>query len=122
MELPKTGVEGAQSSYRKLINKTLVSPDPVYLDVEGARSAAGKLQDSNVYLTPANSSQGPLVLFSDGGTIGWVFPNPKVAFRPAALKDVFPSLSEIEYETARENVHPMNVRRLEGGRWLVERN
>jgi hypothetical protein len=122
MELPKTGLEGAQSSYRKLINKTLVSPDPIYLDVEGARSAAGKLQDSNIYLTQVSSSQSALVLFSDGGSIGWVYPNPKVAFRPAALKDVFPNLSEADYEAAKENVHPMNVRRLEEGRWLVDQN
>ena len=118
-DLPKTGLEGARSSYRKLINKTLVSPDPIYLDVEGARSAGGKLQDSNTYLTQVGSSQSALVLFSDGGSIGWVFPNPKVAFRPAAIKDVFPSLSEADYETAKEEIQPMNVRRLDDGRWLV---
>jgi hypothetical protein len=120
-ELPKSGVEGAQSSYRRLLNKTLEST-PVYLDVEGARSAGGKLEDGAVYLTQVSTTQSPLVLFSDDdGNAGWVFPNPKVAFRQAALKDVFPNLSEADYEGAKETLQPMTVRRLHDGRWRVER-
>ncbi len=111
----------ALTAYRNLINKMPLTCEPIYLDVEVPRSAAGKFEDSNVYLSQVGSSRGALVLFRDGGNAGWVFPNPKVAFRLVAIKDVFPDLTELDYELNKENVGPKPVKKLEEGRWLVVR-
>jgi hypothetical protein len=111
---------GAQSSYVGLINRRPVMPEPIYLDVEGARSIAGKLEDSNVYLSPVPHSQGALVLFIENGEAGWVFPNPTINFRQEALKEVFPRLTEAEFAATRESIRPRRVTKVEERRWLVE--
>src|SRR6185295_7206925 len=51
----------AQEAYQNLLNKNPVDPEPVYLDVEPPRSAAGKLEDKTVYLTQVNHSNAALV-------------------------------------------------------------
>jgi len=111
----------ALTAYRNLINKIPLTCEPLYLDVEVPRSAAGKFEDSNVYLSQVSSSRGALVLFGDGANAGWVFPNPKVALRMAAINDVFPNLTELDYELSKENIGPKPVKKLEEGRWLVIR-
>jgi hypothetical protein len=110
----------AMVAYQNLPNKNPVTPDPLYLDVEAPRSEAGRLEDKNIYLSQVNHSKGSLVLFTDGTDYGWLFPNPNIAFRPAATKDVFPEFKRPEdYEANKENLRPKRVRRIENGRWLV---
>jgi hypothetical protein len=103
-----------------LINKAPISTEPIYLDVEGARSIAGRLEDSNVYLTSVPHSQGAFVLFTDGDDSGWVFPNPTIGFRQVAIKDVFPELTENEFIVAKADIQPRRAKHLEDRRWLVE--
>jgi hypothetical protein len=119
--LPRTPPrQGAQSSYLGLINRRPVTPEPVYLEVEKARPVAGKLEDSNVYLSEVSHSQGALVLFTQDGEVGWVFPNPTIGFRSAALSEVFPALTEAEFAASRESIRPKRVRKVEARRWRIQ--
>ena len=104
-----------------LINKGPVSIEPMYLDVEGARSIAGRLEDSNVYLTSVPHSQGAFVLFPESDEYGWVYPNPTIGFRQVAIKDVFPDLTENEFNLTKADIQPRRAQHLEDRRWLVEK-
>jgi hypothetical protein len=109
-----------RSAYWNLLNREPVTSEPIYLNVEAARSIAGRLEDANVYLSEVNHSQGAFVLFTDSNKSGWLFPNPKVSYRQAALKDVFPALTQAEFEDSKESIQPKRVRKVEEGRWMVE--
>jgi hypothetical protein len=109
----------AKAAYENIVNKMPVSPEPVYLVVEPPRSAGGKMEDKNTYLSELPHSNCSLVLISDGSNSGWVFPNPKVAFNTAAVKDVFGTLAEVEYEANKLGVEPMRAERVDNGRWML---
>lgn len=109
----------AKSAYEKLVNKISVSPEPVYLVVEPPGSEGGKMEDRNTYLSELPHSNCSLVLIADGSNSGWIFPNPKVAFNTAAVKDVFRDLTEVEYETNKLGIKPMRASKVDEGRWML---
>lgn len=108
----------AQQGHHNLINKIPDDLEPVYLDVEGPRSMAGKLEDKTVYLKQVNHSNAALVLFTENNA-GWLFPNPKLAFSRAAVKDVFLDLTEEEYKARKAELEPMPAVRVDDGRWKL---
>jgi len=112
---------GAEQGYLRLAAKQPQSPgeEPCYLEVEESSSIAGKLEDSTVYLRQVGNSQGALVLFRDGSDSGWVYPNPTIGFRRAAVKDVFPKLTD-EFDGSRDRVAPKLVTKVGDNRWRVE--
>jgi len=112
----------AQKAYQNLLNKIPVDREPVYLDVEGPRLAAGKLEDKTVYLTQVNHSNAALVLFTANNSAGWLFPNPKLAFSTAAIKDVFLELTETEYQARKFELEPRPAVRVDDCRWKVATN
>lgn len=109
----------AKAAYENLVNKISLSPEPVYLVVEPPRSAGGKMEDRNTYLLELPHSNGSLVLIADGSNSGWIFPNPKIAFNTAAVKDVFKDLTEVEYETNKLGIEPMRAAKVAEGRWML---
>jgi hypothetical protein len=117
--LTSASADGARLSYVGLMNRQPVTPEPIFLEIEESRGIAGKLEDSNVYLSAVSHSQGTFVLFTENGDSGWVFPNPTIGFRHAALRDVFPLLTAGEFAEARENIRPKPARRVEAKRWRI---
>jgi len=111
--------EVAASAYVRLMSKNVVDPEPVYLDVEEPSSIADMLSDAAVYLKQVGNSQGALVLFRDGDDSGWVYPNPSLVFRRAALRPIFPSLTEREFKNAKEQIAPKRAARVGARRWRV---
>lgn len=108
----------AKAAYENLVNKMQASPEPIYLVVEPPRSAGGKMEDKNTYLSELPHSNCSLVLIAEGNS-GWVFPNPKVAFNTAAVKDVFGTLTEVEYEANKLGIEPKHAERVDNGRWIL---
>jgi len=109
----------AQQSYLKLIDRTPMAREPVYLDIEGARSSAGRLEDTTVYLESVPHSQGAFVLFTNHDAAGWVFPNPTIGWRKIAIKDVFPALTETEFALAKADILPRRAEKVSARRWRV---
>jgi len=119
VELVRDPQSIAQEAYQNLLNKIPVDQEPVYLDVEGPRSAAGKLEDKTVYLTQVSHSNAALVLFTENNISGWLFPNPKLAFSTAAVKEVFLDLTETEYQARKFELKPKPAVRVDDCRWKV---
>jgi hypothetical protein len=115
----RTSLSEARQSYLKLINRTPLAREPIYLDVEMARSIAGRLEDPTVYLESVSHSQGALVLFTTNDESGWVFPNPTIGWRKAAVRDVFPALTESEFALAKADILPRRAEKVSTRRWRV---
>jgi len=110
----------AKGFYQSLLNKEPLEPEPLYLENEGKSSMDGKLKDSSIYLSQSNNRQGTFVLFADGDKSGWVFPNPSLAYRKSALSEVFPDLTEEQFNYSKEQIEPVRASRVEDRRWKVE--
>lgn len=113
-------VERAYLSYQKLVNREQPDYDPLYLDADSRSTPLGKMADSTVYLNPAHTRQSTFVLFTEDNKVGWVFPNPVVAYSKAELGEVFPNLTEAMFESSRESIHPARVSRVDETRWKVD--
>lgn len=114
-----TNFAGVQNAYLNLISRIPSTPEPIYMDVEEPQSIAGKLKDATTYLSVVPHSQGAFVLFTDDGQSGWVYPNPTINLRPAAVRDVFPQLTENEFAAVKENIRPKPVKKVAEKRWRV---
>jgi hypothetical protein len=119
VELGRDPQRIAQEAYQNLLNKNPVDPEPVYLDVEPPRSAAGKLEDKTVYLTQVSHSNAALVLFTANNSAGWLFPNPKLVFSTAAVGAVFLDLTETEYQAKKYELEPRQAVRVDDARWKI---
>jgi hypothetical protein len=108
-----------------LLNREPSSANPIYLEVDASSSLLGRLADSNIYLSQVGSSQATFILFPDEGNdanVGWVFPNPALVFKEPALKDVFPTLTEAQFNGAKEQIEPVRLRQVGERRWKVDRS
>lgn len=111
--------ERARSSYLKLTNREQPEIKPLYADADTKSTPLWKMADSTVYLRQKGHRQAAFVLFTEDDRWGWVFPNPLV-FSGNELKEVFPGLTEAEFESARDKVRPVAVSRVGDARWKVE--
>jgi len=111
--------EKALRSYNSLSNGGSVDREPLYLVADVKSTPAGKMADDNVYLLEESNRQTTFVLFTDDDKTGWVFPNPVMPFREAALKEVFPRLTESGFGF-KDSIEPVHVTRAGDWRWKVE--
>jgi hypothetical protein len=112
----------ARISYDQLLKDQIPTCKPTYLEADAKSSILGKLADNNVYLLQAASSQAPFVLFIDeasSGKLGWAFPNPARNFNRSTLQDVFPTLSEQQFNDAKDQIEPVEVCKVGEGRWKI---
>ena len=117
--IPQPQSERACVSYRSLLDGQPTSPEPLHLDSEGTSSVSGKLEDGSVYLKQVGHTQGTFVLFTEDGKAGYVFPNPALAFQGPALREVFPALTEAEFNGAKQRIEPVPVIRVGERKWKV---
>jgi hypothetical protein len=114
----------AKASYQLLLNHQPVDCKRFFLEADAKGSILGRLADDSVYLMQVGSSQAPFILFlddNDDGTTGWVFPNPAQGFDKSTLRDVFPTLSETEFNDSKEGIEPAAVIKDGDRRWRVDR-
>ena len=113
--------ERARHSYRSLLEGQPTSPEPLQLDAEGTSSIITRLEDNSVYLKQVGHTQGTFIMFTEDGKAGYVFPNPALAFQGPALHEVFPALTEAEFNGAKQRIEPVPVTRVGERRWKVDR-
>lgn len=114
----------AKVFYQLLLNHQPLDCKPIFLEADAKGSILGRLADDSVYLMQVGSSQAPFIVFlddNDDETTGWVFPNPAQAFDKSTLRDVFPSLSEAEFNETKEGIEPAAVIKDGEKRWRVDR-
>jgi hypothetical protein len=114
---PQSGAAGA---YRSLVGGRGGSIEPLYLNAENKGSLTDILEDGPVYLCEVGHTQGTFVLFPEGEKSGWVFPNPGLMFRAQALRPVFPSLTESEFNDRKDGIRPRPASKVGEGRWKLE--
>jgi hypothetical protein len=110
---------GAVGAYHCLLGGRVGSIEPVYLNAENKSSLTDILEDGPVYLAEVGHTQGTFVLFDEGDNSGWVFPNPALMFREQALRPVFPSLTESEFNDRKDGITPRPASRISQGRWKL---
>jgi formylglycine-generating enzyme required for sulfatase activity len=118
--------QSVEASYANFLCGGTVSPEPIYLNVAGSGSLEEMLGQGRLVLEV--SPAGALVLFreTDGGKGGWVYPNTRLRYRPAALCSVFPNLTASQFESLREGktqsvsgVAPLRVSMVDPSHWEV---
>lgn len=109
----------AHQSYLKLVRRETPDHEPLYVEVPTKTTLFGHLTNPTVYLAQATHRQSAFVLFTEDDKLGWVFPNPVLSYRKAALRDVFPDLTKEEFDKAKEKIEPVPVVRVDESRWKV---
>jgi hypothetical protein len=109
----------AKSFYRNLLAGGTMSKDVIHLDAK--KSASKDFRNSADYLKEV-SPQGAFVLFVSSTNEGWVFPNPRVAFRPKAIVALFPSLTADQFDNFKRHIEPVPVIRVGKDRWQVKQD
>jgi tetratricopeptide (TPR) repeat protein len=120
------GEELARQSYGNFLRGFKVSPEPIFLSVEGGSSISDMLDGKQVVLK--EHSQGAIVLFpnAEGGESGWLYPNAGLHYREEPLRRVFPHLNEGQFNFLKQRksvdgstFKPVPVKRLDASRWQV---
>jgi len=108
----------AKSFYQRLVAGGSVKNNLIYLDSKKSASRDG-LTKNEEFLREVSHAQGAFVLFISSDYQGWVFPNPKLIFRPDSLRSLFPNLTAERFDNSKEIIEPVPVVRVGKGRWKV---
>ena len=107
----------AISFYTNISSGGDVSSNLTYLNAEKKMSAHAALIDEDIFLREV-AHKGTFVLFRDNSH-GWVFPNPRLVFRPKAFRPLFPFLTKEEFNDSKCSIKPVRVISAGPGRWQV---
>lgn len=107
--------DSALSFYRNFATGGEVSDAVTYLKAERARPGA---LGEQIFLREIPSALGTYVLFRSDKE-GWVFPNPRLPFRPEAFKILFPALTRHQFDSSKQGIDPVRVVPAGRGRWQL---
>lgn len=105
--------EMAKEAYGRWVRREKLTRDPVRLDIVLGNST----DDRSLLLRETNDPGSKFILFTDGESGGWLFPNPaRSVFQTEAEQTwrlVFKDLSKEEFGRKTEHLNPIAARRAE---------
>ena len=110
-------LQKAKNWYQRLLQSEVPNPPPLYVVINGEKSATDSLAHNRQVSFDEQSYPGPFVVLREKDDYGWIFPRPGSPF----MRDhswVFCDLDQNNFDQERDKITPKEVKR-QDGHWLL---